>query len=57
MAKIALHTELFPSLISREGTYSGVVDSLVEENFLPPILACHNYETNILNTVLLEENL
>ena len=31
--KIVLHTELFPSLLFSEGAFSGVVDSLVHENF------------------------
>ena len=31
-ARIALHTELFPSLLSSEGAFSGGEDSLVQEN-------------------------
>ena len=33
-ARIALHIGLFPALLSCEGVFSGVVDSLVQENFL-----------------------
>ena len=33
VARIALHTELFPSLLSPEEAFSGIVDSLVQENF------------------------
>ena len=29
-ARIALHTEFFPSLLSSEGAFSGISDSLVE---------------------------
>ena len=32
-AKIALHTELFLSLLSAEEAFPGIVDSLVQENF------------------------
>ena len=32
-ASIALHTELFPSLLSDEEAFSGIVDNLVQENF------------------------
>ena len=32
-ARIALHTEFFPSLLSCKGTISGIVDSVVKENF------------------------
>ena len=32
-ARITLHTKLFPSLLSCKGPASGVVDSLVQENF------------------------
>ena len=32
-ARIALYTELFPSLISAEEAFFGIVDSLVQENF------------------------
>ena len=32
-ASIALHTELFPYLSSSEAAFSGLVDSLVQENF------------------------
>ena len=32
-ARIALHTELILSLLSSEGAFSGIVDSLVQENF------------------------
>ena len=30
-ARIALHTEFFPSLLSSEGVFSGISDSLVED--------------------------
>ena len=33
-ARIALHVNLFPSLLSCECSFSGAVDSLVQENFL-----------------------
>ena len=32
-ARIALHVELFPSLLSCKGGFSGVVNGQVEENF------------------------
>ena len=32
--RTALHTELFPSLLSYERVFSGIVDSLVHKNFL-----------------------
>ena len=32
-ARIVLHTELFPSLLSAEEAFSGIVDSLVQDNF------------------------
>ena len=32
-ARVALHTEFFPSLLSSEGVFSGIADSLVQENF------------------------
>ena len=32
-ARIALHSELFPSLLSSEGAFSSFVDSLLQENF------------------------
>ena len=32
-ARIALCSEFFPSLISSEGEFSGIADSLVKENF------------------------
>ena len=32
-ARIALHTELFPSLLSSERVFSGIVDSLAHKNF------------------------
>ena len=32
-ARIGFHTEFFPSLLSSEGAFSGISDSLVEENF------------------------
>ena len=32
-ARIALHTELFPSLLSAEEAFSGFVDDLVQETF------------------------
>ena len=32
-ARVALHTEFFPSLLSSEGAFSGIADSLVQENF------------------------
>ena len=32
-ARISFHTELFPFLLSCEGGFSGIVDSLVQENF------------------------
>ena len=32
-ARIVLRTEFFPSLLSSEGTFSGIVDSFVKENF------------------------
>ena len=32
-ARVALRTELFPSLLSAEEAFSGIVDSLVQENF------------------------
>ena len=32
-ARIALHTELIPSLLSSEGAFSGIVDSLGQEKF------------------------
>ena len=32
-ARIALHAELFPFLLSSEGAFSGIVDSLFQENF------------------------
>ena len=32
-AILAPHTELIPSLLSSEGAFSGIVDSLVQENF------------------------
>ena len=58
-ARIALHTELFPFLLSCQETFSGVVDSLVQENFSgaspqTPNLTWCNYKTKILNIVLLE---
>ena len=31
--RIALDTELFPSLLSSKGAFFGIVDSLVQENF------------------------
>ena len=31
--RIALHMELFPSLLCCRGTFYGIVDRLVEENF------------------------
>ena len=31
--RIALRTEFFPSVLSSEGAFSGIVDSLVLENF------------------------
>ena len=30
-ARIALHTQLFPALLSSKGAFSGIVDSLVQE--------------------------
>ena len=32
-ARIILHTELFPSLLSAKEAFFGIVDSLVQENF------------------------
>ena len=32
-ARIVLNAELFPPLLSSEGAFSGIVDSLVQENF------------------------
>ena len=32
-ARIALHTELFPSLLSSKQAFPGISDSLVQENF------------------------
>ena len=32
-ARIALHTEFFPSLLSSKGAFSGILGSLVQENF------------------------
>ena len=32
-ARIVLHTELFPSLLSSEGVFCGILDSLIQENF------------------------
>ena len=32
-ARIALQTELFPSLLYYEGAFSGIIDSFVQENF------------------------
>ena len=32
-ARIAIHTELFPSLLSAEETFSGIADWLVPETF------------------------
>ena len=57
-ARIVLHTEFFPPLLSREWALSGLVDSLAQENFsgiLEPKLTWYNYEINILNIVLLEK--
>ena len=53
-ARTALHIELFPSLLSCEGAFLGVVDSLVQENASgaspkTPNLAWLNYKTTILN--------
>ena len=33
-ARFALQAELFPSLLSSEGAFTGIEDSLVQENFL-----------------------
>ena len=33
VARIALHAELLPSLLSDEEAFSGIVDSLVRESF------------------------
>ena len=32
-ARIALHTEFLPSLLSSEGAFSGISDSLLQEDF------------------------
>ena len=32
-ARIALHTEFLPSLLSSEGVFPGISDSLLQENF------------------------
>ena len=32
-ARNALHTEFLPSLLSSEGAFSGISDSLLQENF------------------------
>ena len=32
-ARVPLHTEFLPSLLSSEGAFSGIADSLVQENF------------------------
>ena len=57
-----LRKELFPSLLSCEGAFSGVVDSLIQETFpgdkpQTPNLTWYYYETNKLNIVLLEKSL
>ena len=52
LARKILHTELFPSLLSYEGAFSGVVDDLIYENFLR-----YNYERNMLKNFLLQESL
>ena len=44
--RIALHTEFFPSLLSSERAFSGIVDSLVYKNFFegkPP----DSYKENV----------
>ena len=58
-ARIALHTEVFPFLLSCQKTFSSVVDSLVQENFFgaspqTPNLTWCNYKTKIQNIVPLE---
>ena len=37
--RIALDTELFQSLLSREGAFSSIVDSLVQEKFSKAVLS------------------
>ena len=59
--RIAFHTEIFPSLLSHEATFFGIVDRLVIENFLgtspqiPKLPLCYQ-ETNILGITLLENS-
>ena len=61
--RLALHTKLFPSLLSCEEAFFSIVDSLVHVNFwgggkpFTPNLPWYNYETNILNIFLLEKSL
>ena len=61
-ARIALHTELFPSLLSAEEAFFGIVDSLIQGYFLgtspqTPKLLLYYYEINVLSIVLLEKSL
>ena len=63
-ASIAFHTELFPSLLSCKGAFSGFLNSFVQENLTPmgvspqiPILTRYSCETNILSIVLLKKSL
>ena len=60
--KLALHTELNPSLLSSERAFSGIVDSLGQENCFwgkpqTPKFLFYSYETNILRTIFLEKRL
>ena len=61
-ARIALHTEVLPSLLSWERTFYDVIDGLTQENFSgesphTPNPTRYSYDTSKLNTVFPEKSL
>ena len=61
-ARIALNTEIFASLLSREGAFSGMLDSFFHDTFSggnspDPNFTRYSDGTNMLNIFPLEESL